>query len=342
MVKVGVLGSTGFTGEKLVEILLRHPKIELAYIGSRTKKAVFYSDIFPDFFGKTSLKCQPFNIDKASSICDFLFLALPHTVSMRYVAQVLAQGKKVVDLSADYRLSPSLYKAFYKKNHLDKKNLKKAVYGLPELFKEKIKKAQLVANPGCYPASIILGLYPLLAENLIEKRLIADSKSAASGAGRKVLFSSQFENRVNNFWAYKPFLHQHQPEIARVIKRKARLKLDITFLPQVAGFEAGIYSVIYVYFKKKETSVKLKKTYLKYYKDQPFIRIKDSLPQLKDVVGTNFCDLGFAPDKSGKKGIVISSIDNLIKGAAGQAIQNMNLMLGFDEAEGLLSQKSQQ
>ncbi len=335
MIKVGVLGSTGFTGEKLVEILLGHPKVEVSYIGSRVKKAVLYSDIFPKFAKKTKIKCQPFDVDKASSVCDFLFLSLPHTISMQFVPKVLKKGKKLIDLSADYRLSPSLYKTFYKKNHCDKDNLKKAIYGLPEIFKDKIKKAQLIANPGCYPTSIILALYPLWAENLITGKIVIDSKSAVTGAGRKALVDFHYSSVENNFWAYKPFVHQHQPEISQIIKNKANAKINISFLPQVASFGAGIYSTIHLSFKKKETQKKIKKVYLKYYKDAPFIRVGDNLPKLKDVVGTNFLDIGFAVDRDGLNAVVVSSIDNLVKGAAGQAVQNMNIMLGFAETMGL-------
>lgn len=336
MVKVGVLGATGFTGEKLVEILLTHPKVEVTYLASRTEKPVLYSQILPKFKGKTRLRCEPLSLSKATACCDFLFLALPHTVSMHYVPALLEKGKKVVDLSADYRLKPSLYKVFYKKDHSDKKNLKKAIYGLPELFKEEIKKAELVANPGCYPTSIILALYPLVAEGLIEGKVIADAKSAITGAGRKALLDFHYSNVNNNFWAYKPFVHQHQPEITQILKKKPGDNWDFFFLPQVASFEAGIYSVLHCSFKKKLTHSSLKKIYSTYYKGSPFVRVHLGLPKLKEAVGTNFCDLGFALDKSAKNGVVISSLDNLIKGAAGQAVENMNLMLGFKQVTGLI------
>ncbi len=336
MVKVGVIGATGFTGEKLVEILLNHPKVEVAYIASRTKKPLLYSEIFPKFAQKTKIKCEPINVGKAVDSCDFLFLALPHTVSMRFVPAILSKGKKVIDLSADYRLNASLYKKFYNTTHLDSKNLKKAVYGLPELFAAKIKKTQLVANPGCYATSLILALYPLFNQNLVEVKVAVDSKSAVTGAGRKALLDFHYSNIENNFWAYKPFLHQHQPEVCRVIKGKSGSSPQLSFLPQVAGFEAGIYTTVHCSFKQRITQARLKTIYQDYYKDSFFIRISNSLPKLKDVVGTNFCDLGFAVDKSGRNGIIVSSIDNLIKGAAGQAVQNMNLMLGLGETAGFL------
>ncbi len=337
MIKVGVLGATGFTGEKLVDILLSHPEVELTYLGSRTKKTVFYSDIFPKFYKKTSIKCKPFNLKEAIKACDLLFLSLPHTISMQFVPKILQNDKKVIDLSADYRLKKAkLYKDFYNQPHQDKNNLKKAVYGLPELFRSQIKKAQLIANPGCYPTSIILALYPLISENFVAGKIVIDSKSAVTGAGRKAVMNYHHSNIANNFWAYKPFIHQHQPEINEILKAQSEEPLDFSFLPQVASFEAGIYSTIHLSFKKRLTKAKIKEVYSNYYQDSSFIRINDSIPKLKDVQGTNFCDIGFAVDNKGSNGIIISSIDNLIKGAAGQAVQNMNLMLGFQETRGLL------
>lgn len=338
MIKIGVLGATGFTGEKLVDILLSHPKVELSYLGSRTKNKILYSDIFPKFHKKISIKCEPLDIKKAAGICDLLFLSLPHTISMQFVPKILKKGKKVIDLSADYRFKKAqLYERLYKKKHQDKQNLKKAVYGLPELFKDKIKGARLLANPGCYPTSIILALYPLLSEKLITGKVVIDSKSAISGSGRKAVIENHYSNVANNFWAYKPFVHQHQPEFTEVLKDRITGSLTFSFLPQVAGFEAGIYSVIHISCAKKVTKEKLNKIYNKYYRQSPFIRINRKIPKIKDVAGTNFCDIGFAVDKKGFEAVVISSIDNLIKGAAGQAIQNMNLMLGFKETTGLFS-----
>ncbi|MCF7873593.1 MAG: N-acetyl-gamma-glutamyl-phosphate reductase [Candidatus Omnitrophica bacterium] len=337
MIKVGILGATGFTGEKLVEILLSHPEVKLTYIASRVKKSTLYSDIFPKFFKKTSLKCQPLKIKKAIDSCDLLFLSLPHTVSMKFVPKILAKGKKVIDLSADYRFKKSsTYKIFYKKEHQDKKNLKKSVYGLTELFKEKIKKAQLIANPGCYPTSIIIALYPLLAEKLVKGKIVIDSKSSITGSGRRATIDYHYSNVANNFWAYKPFIHQHQPEVAEVLGEKLTKSLSFSFLPQVASFESGIYSTIHLSFKKKVNKEKLNRIYNKYYQDSPFIRISDKLPKLKDAAGTNFSDIGFAVDKKGYEAIVVSSLDNLVKGAAGQAVQNMNLMFGLEETTGLL------
>jgi len=334
--RVGVLGATGFTGEKLVDILIKHPNVEVCYLASRTEKPVYYSDLFACFSNKTNLKCEPLSIEKSLKKCDFLFLSLPHTVSMKFVPYLLKAKKKVVDLSADYRLQDSEeYKKYYRALHEDKKNLKKAVYGLPELYKVAIGKAQLVANPGCYPTSMILPLFPLLKEGLIELKVVIDSKSSITGAGKKAIIDYHYINVSNNIWAYKPFTHQHVPEAVNILKAKTQKEVDISFTPHVVGIDAGIYSTIYVWFKKKVKSSQLFDLYQKHYRNCPFVRIKNNLPKLKEVVGSNYCDIGFELNENGKQAVVVSCIDNLIKGAAGQAVENMNIMLGCDQTTGL-------
>jgi N-acetyl-gamma-glutamyl-phosphate reductase len=336
-IKVAVFGATGFTGEKLIELLLSHPYVEITYLCSRTEKEISFTEIFPRFLKKTDLKCQPLDLKKAIKSCEVFFLSLPHTISMRYVPFLLKNDKKVIDLSADYRIkNPSLYKKYYKISHKDKKNLKKAVYGLGEIFKEKIKNAQLVANPGCYATTIILALYPLLKEGIIKSSVFVDSKSSITGAGRKPYLEFHYTNISNNLWAYKPFLHQHLPEILEVLEEATDKKVKIGFVPHVVGVEAGIYSTFYVEFEEKISLSFLDKIYKKYYKNYPFIRIHRNLPKLKDVIGTNFCDLGFALDEEKKQAVIVSCLDNLIKGAAGNAIQSLNIMYGLKETEGLL------
>ncbi|MDD5070344.1 MAG: N-acetyl-gamma-glutamyl-phosphate reductase [Candidatus Omnitrophica bacterium] len=334
--KVAVLGATGFTGEKLVDILLSHRQVDLTYISSRTEEPILYSKLFPRFLKKTDLKCEPHNIEKAAALSDIIFLSLPHTVSMEYACRFLKLGKKVIDLSADYRLSDSaLYKKFYKVDHSDKTNLKRAVYGLPELFRSKIKKADLIANPGCYPTSMILALYPLMKESLIKAEVIVDSKSSITGAGRKAVIDYHYSNISDNLWAYKAFNHQHTPEVIEILKAKTGKSLNLKFVPHVVPIGAGIYSTSYVSFLKKQTFSKVKALFQRYYKDEPFIRVNQELVKLKNVVGTNFCDIGFSLDETGKFGVIVSCIDNLLKGAAGAAVQNMNILLGIDEKTGL-------
>ncbi len=336
-VRVGVLGATGFTGEKLVELLIRHPGVELVYLTSRTPVPVPYAELFPRFSRIVDLKCEQLNIEKAIKQCDLLFLSLPHTVSMKSVPYLLKAGKKVVDLSADYRFKDAeTYKKYYHVTHHDKANLKQAVYGLTELYRPQIKQANLVANPGCYPTAVILGLFPLLKEGLIETKVVVDAKSAISGAGRKAVIEHHYANVSNNLWAYKPFIHQHAPEVLSVVKDKITKSIKVSFTPHVVGVDAGIYATIYVWFKQKVKAGQLGRIYHRHYHNCPFLRIKENLPKLKEVVGTNFCDIGFARDESGKEAVIVACIDNLVKGAAGQAVQNMNLMLGQEETTGLL------
>ena len=335
-VKVAVLGATGFTGEKLVEILLGHPQVEITYLASQTPEPVAYKTLLPDFIGKTEAICEPLDIKKAITKSDFFFLSLPHTVSMNFAPSLLAADKKVVDLSADYRLKDiDLYKKYYNLPHKDQDNLAKGVYGLAEIYRQSIAKSNLVANPGCYPTSIILALFPLVKEGLVKSKVVVDSKSAISGAGRKTAAKYKDIDVPNNFWAYKPFVHQHTPEILSVLKDASGENIDLSFIPHVAGMKAGIYSTIYLNFDKKVNKNEISDIYQKYYKDSPFLRIKEDLPKLGSVVGTNFCDIGFALNSDGKEVVIVSCIDNLIKGAAGAAVQNMNIMLGWDESKGL-------
>ncbi|MCM8823216.1 MAG: N-acetyl-gamma-glutamyl-phosphate reductase [Candidatus Omnitrophica bacterium] len=336
-VKVAVLGATGFTGEKLVELLLNHPFIEISYLASRTEKPLPYKDIFPRFNRRVDIYCEPLDVKVALKKADFFFLALPHTVSMEIAPRLLEEGRKVIDLSADYRLKDNkIYEKYYGVKHNDIKNLKKAVYGLPEFFKEDIKKALIVANPGCYPTSVILAVAPLLKEKIIDRKIIVNSLSSISGAGRKPNVEHHFINVLNNIWTYKPFVHQHIPEIEQVLKDISGKTIELTFTPHVVGVESGIYSTIYVNFKSKISLDKLRSIYESYYSACPFIRLREPLPKLRDVIGTNFCDIGFALNSDGKEAVIVSSIDNLIKGAAGLAIQNMNIMEGFKETEGLM------
>jgi len=335
--KVAVLGATGFTGEKLVEILIKHKFVEVTYLTSRVPNSISYSELFPKFKGIISTKCEKLDIPKALKKADFFFLALPHTVSMKIAPLLIRAKRKVIDLSADYRIKDVLlYNRFYKMPHTDKKNLKSAVYGLPEFFKDKIKKAVLVANPGCYPTSVILALAPLAKEKILKKNIIVDAKSSITGAGRKAVIDYHFSNISGNVWAYKPFNHQHLPEIIHVIKDISKLSYNITFVPHVVGVESGIYSTMYVSFKKKVTQGLITSIYVKDYRNSPFVRIIDGLPKLNNVVGTNFCDIGFSLNDDGSSAVVASCIDNLIKGAAGTAVQNMNIMCGFNEKEALL------
>jgi len=343
MINVGIIGATGHTGEVLIELLLNHPNVRITHLfnsGKSGQGVQVISDVFPKFKHRLELVCTKPDWLKIKKDCDLVFLTLPHTISMKFVPKLLSLGKKVIDLSADYRLiNPSVYEKFYKVSHEDKTNLRNAVYGLPELYRANIKTARLLANPGCYPTSVILALAPLLAVNLADlSSIIIDAKSGVSGAGKKLDKEFLFSEIQGDFRAYKVNVHQHAPEINQVLSKVSGKKVDVVFVPHLLPIERGILSTIYV---KKASGAKLKVKSLtdlfkKFYKNEPFIRIKPdgAFPRIKDVVKTNFCDIGVKD--FGKTIIVISAIDNLLKGASSQAVQNMNIMYKFPETTGLL------
>jgi len=338
MIKVAVVGATGYTGEELVKILSGHPGVEITSLTAKIDKPEAFSSIFPWAKGKVDLVCNNLNIEKVSKAADFIFLALPHRISMGVAKKFIAKGKAVIDLSADYRLKDvKVYKGWYGQAHVDKSNLLKAVYGLPELYKGKIADAQLIANPGCYPTSAILGCAPLLKAKLADlKSVIIDSKSGVTGAGRKAALALHFSEIAEDFKAYKISQHQHMPEIEQELSKAAKKKIKVTFVPHLLPINRGILSTIYMNTKCKATNAKLIQIYKDFYKDAPFVRVlnEGKYPQIKNVAGTNFCDIGIK--KAGNVIIVVTAIDNLQKGASGQAVQNMNIMCGFGETTGLI------
>ncbi len=343
MINVGIIGATGHTGEVLIELLLNHPGVRITHLfnsGKSGQGEQVISDVFPKFKHRLDLVCTKPDWLNIKKDCDLVFLTLPHTVSMKFVPKLLNLGKKVIDLSADYRMvNPSVYEKFYKVTHADKGNLRKAVYGLPELYRAKIKTTKLLANPGCYPTSVILALAPLLAVNLVDlDSVIIDAKSGVSGAGKKVDKEFLFSEIQGDFRAYKVNVHQHAPEINQVLSKVAGKKVDVVFVPHLLPIERGILSTVYL---KKAPGAKLRvksitDLFKKFYKNEPFVRIKPEgdFPRIKDVVKTNFCDIGVKD--FGQTIIVISAIDNLLKGASSQAVQNMNIMYKFPETAGLL------
>lgn len=336
MINIGIVGATGYTGEELVKILSKHRDVEITKLSALIDKPTRISEIFPSLSGICDIVCKNLDVDEVSSSSDVIFLALPHRVSMLFAPKFLKNNKKVIDLSADYRLPAKIYKKWYGEGHKDPANIKKAVYGLPELYRKDIKTASLIANPGCYPTSVILAAAPLVKENIIELNdMIADSKSGVTGAGRKAVLSLSFSEVDENLKAYKINVHQHKPEINQELGKIAGKEIDIVFTPHLIPMNRGILTTLYFKLKKKMTAKELIKLYKQFYKDEPFVRVlPDILPQIRDVVNTNFCDIGLSV--TGKRLIVVSCIDNLTKGAAGQAVQNMNIMYGFDEKEGLI------
>lgn len=339
MVRVGVIGARGYTGEELVKILIGHPFVRLTYLAATLEKAQDYSELFPYFKALTNLKCENFSVDKAVEKCDLLFLALPHTVSMDIVPKLVRKAKQIIDLSADYRLkNPGVYKTWYHKAHKDKKNLKKFIYGLPELYRARIAKSDFVANPGCYPTAALLGIVPVLISGLADKDgIIIDAKSGVSGAGKKVALDYIYPEVNENFKGYKFNVHQHSPEINQELSKVSVSRVDVVFCPHLLPVNRGIFETIYIRLKKSVSKALIEDIYRKFYKEEVFVRVHrgGQMPQLKDVIGTNFCDIGLVCDEKRQLLIVTSVIDNLIKGASGQAVQNMNIMLGFDEKTSL-------
>lgn len=336
MVRVSVVGATGYTGEELINILLKHNDAEITTLSAIIDKPTAISEVFPRFKGELDIICKGLDVEEVIRLSDVVFLALPHTVSMQYAPVFLKSGKKVIDLSADYRLPADIYEKWYGKAHTDKTNLPKAVYGLPELYRKEIKKSNLLANPGCYPTSAILAIAPLVKNGAVQTDgIIIDSKSGITGAGRKAAIGLLFAEVDDNFKAYKIGSHQHAPEITQEIGKIAGKIVDILFVPHVIPIRRGILSTIYLKPKVKITQEEIDSHYNNFYKDEPFVRYygKGLTPEIKDVIYTNFCHIG--TKLAGDTIVAVSAIDNLVKGAAGQAVQNMNIMCGFDEKEGL-------
>lgn len=338
-IRVGVVGATGYTGEELVKILARHPDVDLSYVSGKEERDVKIQDIFPYLRSVVDLPCRAFSADEALQRCDILFLSLPHTVSMQVAPFFLNAGKKVVDVSADYRLhDPKVYEKFYKVPHTDIKNLKQAVYGLPETNREKIRGAVLVANPGCYPTGAILGALPGVREGFFEAdSLIIDAKSGVTGAGRKADKTLNFSEVNESFRAYKLFEHQHVPEIDQELGAAAGKNVRVTFVPHLLPINRGILSTIYARLKKPADTASLVAVYQKFYLNEPFVKVFSDgvLPEIKNVAHTNFCDIGLRVNADKTLAVVVTAIDNLGKGAASQAVQNMNLQCGFKETAGL-------
>ena len=330
MIKIGIVGATGYAGGELIQRLLTHPEARITSVSAKIDKPLNIAEIFPSLKNRLELVCGEPDVKKISQAADLIFLALPHTVSMELVPKFLKAGKKVIDLSADYRLKNTrVYEQFYKAKHRDVPNLAKAVYGLPELYRYKIKSARLIANPGCYPTAAILAAGPAVACNLVDPdSVIIDAKSGVSGAGKKIAEDFLFVELNDNFKAYRVGTHQHMPEINQVLSKLAGHKVLTTFVPHLLPVSRGILETVYL---KKNAAARgkphsLRSLYHAFYKNEPFVRIKEegSFPALRDVVGTNFCDIGIREEKT--SAIIISVIDNLLKGASGQAIHNMNIM----------------
>ena len=338
MAKIGVAGATGYTGFELLRLLTNHPDAEIVFLTSETYQGEEISKVFPSISGFIDTKLS--SIESVSSdTCDIVFLALPHTTSMEKVPDFLKGGTKVIDLSADYRLKdPAVFKEWYSVPHQQPALLKDAVYGLPEIHREKIKPARLVANPGCYPTSITLALAPVVTEDWVDlSSIVADSKSGISGAGRKASLATQFSEVNGGISAYNIAVHRHTPEIEQELSTLSKTDIQISFSPHLIPMTRGMLSTVYINLKKDMSTEDLLEYFKNFYTGEPFIRILPlgEYANTHFTVSSNFCDIGVQVDIRNRRAIITSAIDNLIKGASGQAIQNMNLMLGISEKSGL-------
>jgi N-acetyl-gamma-glutamyl-phosphate reductase len=338
-IKVSIIGATGYTGIELIRILKAHPRIELSILVSHSYVGKKIWEVYPHLYFYIDSLCKDEKIDEVIKNSDCIFTALPHGHAMNLAREIIKNNKILIDLGADFRIKDhKIYEEWYKLEHSAKDLLENSVYGLPEIYRDKIKNAKLIANPGCYPTSIILALYPVLKEKLIDvDNIIIDSKSGVSGAGRSPLLETHFCEVNENIKAYSVPNHRHIPEIEQELSIIAGKEVKISFIPHLIPINRGILSTIYTKLQINITEEEILTLYKNFYKREKFIRIlpKGMLPSTKNVLGTNFCDISITVDKRTNRLIIISAIDNLIKGAVGQAVQNMNIVFGFDEDEGL-------
>lgn len=339
MQRIAVIGASGYTGIELLRLLSLHPDTELVCVTSRQYAGQRVSDVFPSLQGIINLSFEDVDPVGLAGRVDLVFTAVPHQTAMGMIPDLLAAGCRVIDLSADFRISDvETYEDWYQE-HTAKELLDEAVYGLPELFREGISTARLVANPGCYPTSVALALAPLLENALIDHTtLIVDSKSGTSGAGRTAKVDTLYCEVNEGFKAYSLPRHRHTPEIEQSLSRLAGESVRISFTPHLLPVNRGILSTCYASMTKLMSLGALHQLYFNRYAAEGFVRVlpKGQLPNIAQVRGSNFCDIGLSVDERTGRVVVLAAIDNLVKGAAGQAVQNMNLMLGLPEDTGLL------
>lgn len=338
MVKVGIIGANGYTGAELTRLLALHKEVELTLITSRQFARQRMDSVYPALKGACDLSFEDYDPEVAAQKADFFFMALPHKLPMEFVPGLLAKGKKIVDLSADFRFrNQAAYEAHYQP-HSSAHLLQQAVYGLSEVFTDEIRWASLIGNPGCFPTSILLPMMPLVQNGLVDSAtIIADSKSGVSGAGRGLSLKTHYCEANESIKAYSVASHRHTPEIEEVLGIGARQEVAITFTPHLVPMTRGMLSTIYVNPVQGVTPAEIVAAWQKAYAGRRFVRIMDAdkVPDTLYVRNTNCCDIAVRQDKRTGRLIIMSAIDNLLKGASGQAVQNMNLMLGFDEAAGL-------
>ena len=332
--KAAIVGASGYSGQELIRLLLRHPHVDITHYTSRQYAGKSVAEVFPRFRGQVDATFVEPDVDQIEA--DVVFLALPHGVAAEYAPALLRKGIKVLELSADFRLkSTAAYKEFYERDHPAPELLKEAVYGLPEIHRDKIKGAKLVACPGCYPTSIILGSAPALKNDMgRHDSIIVTSLSGVSGAGRKVADEFLFTECNESARAYEIPKHRHIGEIEQELSSLAGSSITISFTPHLIPLNRGIVSTIYMSVAAKPDDALA--VYQAFYKSEPFVRVTPALPDTKNVEATNFCDISVRIDPRTNRLVVVSVIDNLTKGAAGQAVQCLNLVCGYDETTGLL------
>ena len=339
MIKVGIIGATGYAGSELVRILLGHKDVEIKWYGSRSYIDKKYASIYQNFFQLVDATCMDDNMEALADQVDVIFTATPQGLCASLVNEEILSKVKIIDLSADFRIKDvKVYEEWYKLEHKSPQFIEEAVYGLCEINREDVKKARLVANPGCYTTCSILTCYPLVKEGIIDPNtIIVDAKSGTSGAGRGAKVDNLFCEVNENMKAYGVATHRHTPEIEEQLGYACGEKITINFTPHLVPMNRGILATAYASLKKDVTYEEVKAIYDEYYADEKFVRVleKDVCPQTKWVEGSNYVDVNFKIDPRTNRIIMMGAIDNLVKGAAGQAVQNMNLMFGLKESEGL-------
>jgi N-acetyl-gamma-glutamyl-phosphate reductase len=336
VIRVGIVGATGYVGSELFRILHQHPSVTIEILVSDIDAGKIFSEIYPHFNGVANYQIKRTEeLDNYSLDC--VFLALPHGVSMEFVKEKGSSKYKIIDMSGDFRLkSASLYEKWYNQQHIAKEFLTKAVYGLPEIFRTQIRRSKLIANPGCYATSTILSLAPLIKNNVIQPQdIIVDAKSGTTGAGVKLSKSTHFSETFGNFSAYSLSNHRHTPEMQSVLKQISSKNVKMLFTPHLLPIDRGILTTIYTKPVKKISAELLREMYLNFYHQEHFVRIINQPPNVKNVRGSNYCDIFVTYDIRTNNILTISAIDNLIKGAAGQAVQNMNILFNLIESTAL-------
>lgn len=349
-IRAAILGPTSYTGYHLIELLLRHPSARLTYLASQRQVLPNIADEFPRLLGRCEMNCRPIHAASISDAADVALLCLPHVASMQYVPALLEAGLRVIDLSADYRLADAdQYERIYQHPHADRANLATAVYGLPELFADRIKGAKLVANPGCYPTAAALGVAPLLKAKLAKPTgIIINANSGVSGAGRQPKPNLHFPEVNEGYTPYAPGVHRHQVEIEQTLRSIADEPVGALFVPHLLPVTHGILETIYLEPTRDDiTEADLADAFTAMYADAPLVRVRTELPNISHVVGTNYCDISVrllnnggepgapADERFGRRIVVFVAEDNVLKGASGQAVQNMNLMFGLEQTAGL-------